>query len=142
MWLGRRVAVVGSREFSDYNLLDRELQLNLQEGDYIISGGARGADSMAQRWAKENGFPIIIYYPDYNRFGRGAAFARNKRIVEESDIVIAFYQHGRFQEGGTANTIDWARKLGKPFVEIEEGDYFASKITSAVRDDGSPVSRG
>jgi hypothetical protein len=45
---------------------------------------------------------------------------RNKLIAESSDLVLAFYQKGRFQEGGTANTIKWARELEIPYLEFEE----------------------
>jgi hypothetical protein len=88
--------------------------------DELVSGGAIGADSMGQRYAKETGRNIYICYPNYLRLGRGATFARNKTIAENSDEVLAFYQNGRFQLGGTANTIDWCRKLNIPFQEFEE----------------------
>lgn len=88
--------------------------------DEIVSGGAHGVDSMAQRYAKENGHTIHIYYPNYNRYGKGATFIRNRIIVEESDLVLAFYQKGRFQQGGTADTAKWARELGKELKEYEE----------------------
>lgn len=119
MKLTRYVGVVGSREFDDYALLDRTLQQHCREGDILVSGGAKGADSMAQRWAKENGFSILIHYPDYQRFGKGATFARNKTIAEDSDIIFAFYSRGRFKLGGTRNTIEWAQKLNKGYQEYE-----------------------
>lgn len=75
---------------------------------------------MAQRWAKENGRRILVIYPDYGRKGKGATFFRNREIVEESDIVIAFYSIGKFQQGGTANSAEWARKLDRELHEYEE----------------------
>jgi predicted Rossmann fold nucleotide-binding protein DprA/Smf involved in DNA uptake len=75
---------------------------------------------MAQRYAKEKGKQILIIYPSYAQFGRPATFIRNKIIVENADIVLAFYQKGRFQQGGTANTAEWARKLGVTLHEFEE----------------------
>lgn len=85
-----------------------------------MSGGAAGADSLAQRYAKERGYRIVILYPDYQHDGRGAAFVRNKYIAESSDRVIAFYAKDRYQQGGTRNTIEWCIKLGIPYEEIEE----------------------
>lgn len=113
-------AVVGSREFGNYAQMDKILKEVVAEDDTLVSGGAAGADSMAQRWAKENGKRILIIYPYYGRHKRGAAFVRNKEIVDESDVVYAFYQKGRFGMGGTANTVMWARKLDKPVFEFEE----------------------
>lgn len=119
MFLGRRLAVVGSRDFTNWRQLSGYLDEVCQRGDTLVSGGAIGADSLAQRYARERGLPILIFYPDYAHEGRGATFARNKRIVENADRVYAFYAAGRYQQGGTANTIEWARKLDVPFVEIE-----------------------
>lgn len=119
----KRVAVVGSRKFTNYEQLSRELRSRLEPEDWIVSGGALGADSMAQRYAKEHGGTILIFYPDWRPKGvynPGAGFLRNKAIVENSDIILAFYEKGRFQQGGTFNTATWARKLGKELVEFEQ----------------------
>lgn len=123
----KRIAVVGSRKFMNYLQLKREIDNIYEEDDWIISGGATGADSMAQRYAKENGLPILIVYPRWRVikgtekvYDAGAGFKRNKVIVENSDIVLAFYSLGAFQEGGTANTATWARKLEVPLQEFEE----------------------
>jgi hypothetical protein len=118
-----RIAVVGSREFKNYNQLKAEIDKRYAEGDWLVSGGALGADSMAQRYAKERGTSILIIYPLWRVDGKyiaGAGFKRNEQIVRNSDIVLAFYQKGKFQQGGTANTAGWARKLGVPLYEFEE----------------------
>lgn len=115
----RRVAVVGSREFHNYAQLKGVLDEFVAQEDWLISGGALGADSMAQRYAKERGLSILVIYPDW-RIGKGAGFLRNKKIVENSDLVIAFYRKGHFQEGGTKNTASWANKLGVELREYEE----------------------
>ena len=120
MELGNRIAVVGSRQFKNYSQLCDYLDSIIKWGDSLVSGGAIGVDSMAQRYAKERGLTIRIIYPDYTHYGRGGAFVRNKEIVEQSDRIVAFYASGSFQQGGTANTVEWARKLGKPVEEYEE----------------------
>lgn len=116
----RTVGIVGSRVFEDYEFFDSIVRTKVQPDDLIVSGGARGVDSFAQRWAKEHGHSILIHYPDYSRKGSGATFARNRRIVEDSDLILAFYAKGRFQQGGTANTAKWARELNVPLEEYEE----------------------
>lgn len=130
----RRVGLVGSREFTNYEQFRREAGKHLKKGNLIVSGGAKSdtpgmswdskakasADGFAQRYARENGFMILIIYPDYAQFGRPSTFIRNKVIAENSDIILAFYQKGRFKVGGTANTAEWARKLGVELIEYEE----------------------
>ena len=119
MLLGRHIAVVGSRQFKNYAQLSRVLDEHIKDEDEIVSGGAIGTDSMAQRYAKERGHAIHIYYPRWEH-GASSAFQRNKRIVENSDVVLAFYSKGRFRGGGTSNTANWAEQLGKELHEFEE----------------------
>ena len=126
MNLGRRLAIVGSRDFTNWRQLSSCLDEVCERGDTLVSGGAVGADSLAQRYAKERGLSILIVYPDYAHEGRGATFARNRRIVEASDWVYAFYAKGRFQQGGTRNTIEWAQKLGIPYKEFEDNNGITS----------------
>lgn len=117
--IGKKIAIVGSRKFRNYAQLSSEVTVYISSDDELNSGGAEGADSMAQRYAKENGYTIHIYYPRWEH-GNSAGFIRNRRIVENSDLVLAFYSTGRFQQGGTANTIEWAKKLEVPYHEFEE----------------------
>ena len=82
------VAVIGSRGFGDYALLSAKL------GEYeigkIVSGGARGADSLAARFARERGLELQEFLPDYKKYGRGAPLVRNKLIVDAADMVVSF----------------------------------------------------
>ena len=121
MYLVKRWGIVGSREFRNWDQLNKTLERHIKgPEDEIVSGGAIGVDSMAQRYAKEKGHDIKIFYPKYGLYGKPATFIRNKKIAENSDVVIAFYQKGRFQQGGTANTAKWAKELGVPLFEYEE----------------------
>ena len=121
MFTHKRIAVVGSREFKNYKQLERIVLETIREGDTITSGGAKtGGDKMAYRFAETHGYDILICFPNWERFGKGAGFIRNKRIVQNSDLVLAFYQKGKFQQGGTANTAKHARDLGVELREYEE----------------------
>ena len=89
-----RLGIVGSREFLDYSLLagtvDNFVEKTKIKVEKIISGGAKGADSLAVRYASEHGYPMVEFKPDYGLYGRGAPLKRNTTIVENSDIVLAF----------------------------------------------------
>lgn len=108
-----KVAVVGSRSFFDATLLKNTLAGI--EISSIVSGGATGADSLAQAYGASRGIPVKIILPDYPRYGRGAPLHRNEQIVAECDTVIAFW-NGKSR--GTKHTINIAEKLGKPTVII------------------------
>jgi hypothetical protein len=112
-----KLAVVGSRDFSDYELLKSKLDIihKTQIITLIISGGAQGADSLAEKWAKENNVKTSIFYPDWNQFGKSAGYKRNVEIVKNADAVIAFWDG---TSKGTKITIDLAKTLEKSHVVI------------------------
>lgn len=108
------VAVVGSRSFSDYGLLCERLS-DIPIGR-LVSGGAAGADSLVEQYAKDNGIDILVIKPDWQRHGRGAGFIRNKIIVDTSDMVVAFWDGA---SRGTKDSMDHAEKTGKRLVVIK-----------------------
>lgn len=109
----RRVAVVGSRAWPDLWIVTAFVS-TLEPGTVVVSGGADGVDSAAERAAKEFGLETEILRPVWYRNGaldRGAGFRRNKTIVDRSTEVHAFVYN---QSRGTLNTVQWAKVLGKP----------------------------
>lgn len=103
-----KIAVVGSRTFSDNDLLSSILNKFDKKIITIISGGAAGADKLAENWADKNNVKKIICKPDWKKYGRKAGILRNKDIVEKSDQVIAFWDG---KSRGTKNSIDRAKAL-------------------------------
>ena len=112
METGNKVAVVGSRTFNNYELLYKTLSVyHATTGiSLIISGGAAGADTMAERFAKENNIPTSIHKPDWKKYGRSAGIIRNKDIIAECDVCFAYWDG---TSHGTANDIELCRKLDK-----------------------------
>lgn len=104
-----RVAVVGSRNFSNYTILKRYL-LDYFYPFFLISGGAKGADSLAQRFAENKHLDMKIFHPNWDKYGKRAGFLRNKKIVKNCDVVVAFWDG---ESKGTKNTIDLAKEAGK-----------------------------
>lgn len=85
-----RVAVVGSRTFTNYNFLKETLDSSLMRGDVIVSGGAKGADSLARLYASERGFLFSEIRADWKQHGRSAGYVRNYEILKNVDRVIVF----------------------------------------------------
>jgi len=103
-----RLAVVGSRTFNDYALMRDVLgQFQITE---IVSGGARGADALAERYANERGLPIKVFPAEWHRHGRSAGMIRNRTIVATADEVAAFWDGC---SEGTRHAIGLARTGGK-----------------------------
>jgi len=104
------IGVVGGRDFNDYNLLEQVLFSSVApEGDMIISGGAAGADKMAETFADENFIPKKIFPANWKAFGLAGGSIRNADIVAQSDYIIAFWDG---KSTGTKDTIDKAKSKG------------------------------
>jgi len=70
------LAIVGSRTVTDMEFL-KNIMKEIPEPSMIISGGALGADSLAQNYAKKKGLPIKIIYPNWDLHKKAAGFKRN-----------------------------------------------------------------
>lgn len=101
-----RIAVIGSRTVREIDF-DR---VGAVAGDVIVSGGARGPDSLAAEEARRRGLEVVEYLPDYRRFGRAAPHVRNREIVENCDRLVAFWDGA---SRGTAETVRLARRNGR-----------------------------
>lgn len=105
------VAIVGSRTFHDY----AQFQLKMNEFrmehilTQIVSGGAIGADKLAERYAAENDIPIQVLKPNWSR-GKGAGLARNTDIINAAEIVVTFWDG---VSRGTLDSITKAKKQNK-----------------------------
>ena len=104
-----RVAIIGSRGLQ-LDDIGQYLPNGLTE---IVSGGARGIDTCAKIYAEKNGIKLTEFLPQYERFGRAAPLKRNIEIIENSDIVLAFWDG---VSRGTKISIDRCKKLGKKIL--------------------------
>ena len=94
-----KVAVIGSR-----GLRVDDLRNYLPpETTEIVSGGAKGVDASARDYARKCGLKLTEYLPEYSRYGRAAPLKRNITIIENADLVLAFWD-GRSR--GTKYVID------------------------------------
>lgn len=109
-----KIAVIGSRNFKDYELM--KITLDEVRPQLIISGGARGADTLAEKYAKENGIPTLIFLADWNRYGKSAGYRRNVDIIANADCVVAFWDG---VSKGTKHSIDLAYSAGKEVKTIK-----------------------
>ena len=102
-----RVAVIGSRGLQ-VNDLGKYLPDEVTE---IISGGARGVDTSAREYATEHGLKLTEYLPEYNKYGRSAPLKRNITIIENADLVLAFWDGS---SKGTKYVIENCKKRNIP----------------------------
>lgn len=116
--------IVGSRIFSDYDLLaektDKLLQNKQGKDITIVSGGAKGADKLAEKYAKERGYRLIVMPANWDREGKSAGYKRDVRMHEfiskkEDRGVIAFWDG---KSKGTQHSFELAKRYGNPIRVI------------------------
>lgn len=111
------LAIVGSRGYDNYKEFYLELNVILKEHkiNTFVSGGAKGADTMAEQYAKEHGIKILVLKPNWKKYGKKAGFLRNNEIIQKCDVVVAFWDGSSH---GTKHSIQLAKKLSKPIKII------------------------
>lgn len=131
-----KLGITGSRSITEFDFLpyfmmqNREFRLFCRRNGLgrrkitaVITGGARGIDTLAFQAAESAGIRNLRYLPDRTKF-RGKTIlkafqARNEQIVDGCDVLLAVWD-GRSR--GTANTLSYARKVNKPVFLIRMED--------------------
>ena len=110
-----KIAIVGSRTFNDYEFLKSAVLevLRIEDISLIISGVADGVDTLAQKFAKEFGIPLLVFYPKWKKFGNSAGMKRNQYIIQYSDLVFAIRIN---MSKGTSNSIQHAIEKNIPII--------------------------
>ena len=106
-----KLAIIGSR-----GLHVESFEEYLPEGvTEIVSGGAKGIDTDAERYANANGIKMTVFKPQYSKYKGGAPHIRNKEIVNYADEVLAFWDGS---SRGTKNVIEYCREVKKMVTVI------------------------
>ena len=129
-----RVIIAGSRSFSDYALLREQCLSILQEKMrthrvIVVSGHARGADSLGERFAREFNLPFELHPAKWRLLGKAAGMVRNAEMAKCSDALIAFWDG---ESRGTKHMIKFARRNGLDvsildYTRIKVGDITSSR---------------
>lgn len=109
-----KVIIAGGRDFNDYGLLTTKckqfLFTNYNPQDIeIVSGKARGADSLGEQFAKMCNMKVAEFAADWDRHGKAAGYIRNKQMAEYADALIAFWDK---KSRGTMHMINLAKEKG------------------------------
>ena len=106
-----KTAIIVSRGLTVKNL-EKYLPPETTE---IISGGAKGIDTCAKEYAISHKMKLTEFLPEYEKYGKNAPLKRNISIIENADIVLAFWDG---KSHGTKFVIDKCRETGKK-IKIE-----------------------
>ena len=124
-----KTIICGSRNFTDDKLLYKVMIKLSWKPTAIISGKARGADTIGEEWAREHLIPVIDFPALWEKYGKAAGPIRNKLMNEEAEACVAFlYPNSK----GTQNMIDQFRKSakGRPLcvVYCDEGTWVEENV--------------
>lgn len=112
-----KVIIAGGRDFKDYTRLFERVSFYLYEKTFedkpivIVSGGAKGADSLGEKYAIEKNYKIVQFLPDWENNGKSAGHIRNREMGDFADYLIAFWDGKSL---GTKGMIDYANYIGIP----------------------------
>lgn len=121
-----KLAIIGSRNFSNrellvatllrhygpYDIISKKTDWSFSE---IISGGAKGADSLGASFAREAFIPLVEHLPDWDKHGKSAGFIRNELIIKDADEILAFWDG---VSRGTAHSLRLAKAQKKPTLIV------------------------
>jgi predicted Rossmann-fold nucleotide-binding protein len=124
-----RVAIIGGRDFGltlkeqewmwkKLDILRDQYQETATPWSVVVSGGAKGADTVGKAWAKSRSLSFVLFKP-YHLIDTTVSyhpryfFIRNKQIVDNSDLIVAFWNG---ESAGTRHAIRYAKSSQKPVV--------------------------
>lgn len=117
-----KLVICGSRDFADYprlcTFMDNQV-LRALRPDFILSGSARGADALGERFARDRRIPLQLFPADWDRHGRSAGYIRNEEMIGAATHLVAFWDG---QSRGTHHAINFAHRRGIPVYLDTCGD--------------------
>ncbi len=124
-----RIAVTGSRDFTDAEAVSRVLDAKLaQHPDFSLVVGYdpndekyQGLDQLAFQWAMDRGVPGWCYPAKWKVFLRAAGPRRNKLMAESGLLECLAFPGGI----GTANMVSQCERAGVPVIAALTGEVMS-----------------
>jgi len=105
------IIIAGSRGFTNYELLCAKMDRICSRLDDIevVSGAARGADTLGERWAAARGHPVKLFPARWSLYGNSAGYQRNNLMAAYATHLVAFWDG---KSRGTQHMIEQAVRMG------------------------------
>ncbi len=107
-----KLLIAGGRDFQDYDRLKKYIDWLRTKYDIteIVSGMARGADTLGYMYAMENNIKVAKFPAEWNLYGNKAGYVRNFEMGKYCDNAVIFWDG---KSKGTKSMIDIMEKMGK-----------------------------
>ena len=106
-----RVIIAGSRTIVDPTILVSAIEASGFEISLVISGRARGPDTLGELWAQANNIPVEFYPAEWEKYGKSAGYVRNDAMPKVADAAIVLWDG---KSAGSKNMIELMRRKNKP----------------------------
>ncbi len=101
-----KIMVAGSRSITEFDLSE----YIPKNAELIISGGASGIDTLAEKFADKHRISKLVIYPNYKLYGKAAPLKRNEIMVDIADDILIIWDG---KSRGTQYTVEYAKKKNK-----------------------------
>lgn len=109
-----KVIIAGGRDITNYSFVEAAVLESGFDISEVVSGCARGADTLGEQWAKRNNVAVKKFPADWDNLGKKAGPVHNCQMGDYADALIALWDG---QSRGTKHMIDYATKKGlKVFI--------------------------
>ena len=122
-----RYIIAGGRDFDNIYIMAQALDPFEEDITEVVSGTARGADSIGEQWARGRDIPIKRFEPNWEQYGKSAGFIRNSEMGAYADAAICFWNG---KSAGTKHMIQTMKFQHKPYYvfnyqgePIESGNF-------------------
>lgn len=105
-----KLIIAGSRDFNDYDFLKVKIDFllkNIDDEIEIVSGTAKGADKLGEKYAEENKLNLKYFPANWNLYGNSAGFIRNEEMAKYANACVVFWKNN---SKGSKHMIDLAEK--------------------------------
>ena len=109
-----KTIIAGSRGITNYYILIKAYMQCPFDITSVVSGCARGVDTLGEKFANDNSLPLEKYPADWDTYGKRAGYIRNTEMADNAEALLAIWDG---ESRGTKHMIDIAREKGlKVFV--------------------------
>jgi predicted Rossmann fold nucleotide-binding protein DprA/Smf involved in DNA uptake len=109
-----KVIIAGSRSITDYELVKQSVLDSGFEITEVVSGTAKGVDSLGEQYAAENRIPLKRVPADWERYGRAGGPKRNKLMAQYAEGIVLIWDG---KSRGSANMRQEATRNGLKVFE-------------------------
>lgn len=125
-----KVVIAGPRDFHDYDVLVRAIEAFIEEHGEItevVSGAAKGVDTMGEKWAKENSIPIQQFPADWNNLKQEGAVIKTNKWKKKYNANAGFFRNGLMA------------KYGDALIAIDMGTAGTGNMKKVMKNEGKLV---